>query len=150
VLELSRPAVRYVATIVVAVVCMSGSGSAVAGRATPIAARNVPVADRIAPVLRVHGRVIGLFPGARKRMRVTVRNTGRSTLVVTSITVRVDDASSACPGTNVRIRPFSGRVRVRASGSVMILLRARMPRSVPDACQGARFSLRFSARAIAP
>ena len=97
---------------------------------------------------RVSGRVKGLHPGARVRMRAKIQNTSRSAIIVTSIVVKVGNPSNRCRGTNVHIKPFRGGAHVGAGQMSSVRLRVRMRRSAPDACQDVRFPLTFSAKAV--
>jgi hypothetical protein len=96
---------------------------------------------------RVTGSVSGLYPGARRSMRVKIRNPFRGAIVVRSVTAQVRRARRACSGSNVEVRPFRGRVRVPARGARVVGLLVRMPATAADECRGARFPLVFRARA---
>jgi len=98
--------------------------------------------------IRVRGHVVGLYPGARKAMRVRIGNRSTRAVLVTGIKVRSGDASPACLGTNLRFRPLRAPIVVGAGASKTTQLRVRMRRSAPDACQGARFPLRFAVTAV--
>lgn len=102
-----------------------------------------------APVLRVSGHVRGLYPGARKRFRVRVRNLGGRDLVLGEVLTEVGDAGPECGGENVRISEPELERAVPARGSARVRLRAAMARDAPDACQRARFPLEFSVSARA-
>jgi len=93
------------------------------------------------------GHVKGLYPGARRRLVIVVRNRGRRPLRVRSVTTRVRDASAGCSGRNLRVSRFRGRVRVRARRSRRIAVSVRMLPESPAACQGAIFPLVFRGRA---
>ena len=93
----------------------------------------------------VHGRVRGLFPGARKQMRVVLRNTTPETVRLTGITAVVANASPTCRARNVSVRGFVGSRTIPALASIRVPLRSRMRPKAPNACQGARFPVRFTA-----
>jgi hypothetical protein len=107
-------------------------------------------ADRtLAHPLVVRGHVRGLYPGARKRIRVVVRNRANMVVLLDGLYVRVTDASASCAAANVRVRRFRGSKPIPAGGHRRFRLRVRMRASAPNACQGARFPLMFTTR-IAP
>ena len=99
---------------------------------------------------RVKGRVRKLYPGRRKSMTVHVRNPHGYAIVVRELGVRV--RKSDRPGCGRRwVRPkrvvrlsllVPPHSRARASFPV------RMRAAAPDACQGARWGLRFRGTAV--
>jgi hypothetical protein len=97
--------------------------------------------------MRLSGRVQGLFPGASKRMRVIVRNPTRVRIVLMRVRARAQDVVG-CPGSHVRIRPFRGKRPVPPRGRIVIRMRVRLSPTAPDACQGARWPVRFRARGM--
>ena len=119
-----------------------------AGRA-PAAAQP----DRVAPLsespsqLRVSGHISGLYPGARKSMRVTVRN--GLDYPVRLLWVRADAAHAGprCPGATVITGTARPRVRIRPHAARAVGLSIAMRGDAPNACQAATFPLRFSAQA---
>jgi hypothetical protein len=98
----------------------------------------------------VSGHVTRLYPGRRARMKVHVRNRKPFAIRVTRISVTVRSRTHGCSGRNVRVRPFRGRLRVKARGRRLLRMRVRMIRAAPNACQGVRFTLRFHGRAVKP
>jgi hypothetical protein len=93
------------------------------------------------------GHVSGLYPGARRRLTIVIRNHSRRPLRIRSVTARVRDAGPACRGRNLRISRFRGRLRLRARRARRIAVTVLMRPDAPDACQGARFPLVFRGRA---
>lgn len=98
----------------------------------------------------VTGRVRKLYPGARKTMTVRVRNPHGYAIVVRELGVRVRKSDHAGCGRRW-VRPkrvvrlsllVPARSRARAS------LPVRMRPAAPDACQGARWRLRFRGTAV--
>jgi hypothetical protein len=95
--------------------------------------------------LRVSGGVRGLYPGARLRLRLKVRNTRGFPIRVVSLKVRVGNASRGCRRRQLRIGRFHRALVVPAHRSRRAALPVTMLRSAPDACKGAVFPLRFRA-----
>jgi hypothetical protein len=91
--------------------------------------------------LRGHAR--GLYPGARKKLTIVVRNRTARTLRVRSIRTRVRDAGRNCRATNVRVSRYRGRLLLRPHQRRRVSVRIRMLRSAPSSCQKAVFRLEF-------
>jgi hypothetical protein len=96
-------------------------------------------------------RVVGLYPGARKRLILTLRN--RDTRHSVRIRrIRVDDVGTTRRGCapsqrNLRIRQYRGRMlTVPPRGRRRVVVRLTMPYTVANACQRATFKLRYSAQ----
>ena len=98
----------------------------------------------------VTGKAVGLFPGATRPLRVTVKNPHRFGIVVTDISVRVgaDRSRWTCwPRSYIRGPQKAPRVTVPARGSRRITLRIAMSHRAPDACQRATLPMHLSATA---
>jgi hypothetical protein len=95
-------------------------------------------------------RVTGLYPGATRKLVLTLHNRSHRRLVVGTVRVRI--VSTTKPGcaaspANLAVRqPARRKLRLRPGGSRRITLRMTMPNSVADACQGAVFKLRYTAK----
>jgi hypothetical protein len=121
-------------------------------RATGTGSGAGPVAWNVAqhshhPRLDLGGHVRHLFPGAHKRMRVTISSRFRRPLRVRSVWAVVRGGGSGCPASNVRVNRWRGRLRIGAHRTRHLQLPVAMSKKAPDACQGRRFNLRFHARA---
>ncbi len=103
--------------------------------------------SRVASTFTLHGRVVGLYPGARTRLVIAVHNRGRRRLRVHSITTRARDAKPGCSAKNVRVAAFHGRLPVGAGRWRNVTVSVRMLPTTAVACQGAVFPLVFSGRA---
>lgn len=105
------------------------------------------------PALRgftVTGSVDGLLPGGRAWLRATVRNPYRRPLRVTSVTAAVGRGGRACAGSNLHVRPFTGRLVVPPRRARVVRLRVEMPMTAAPECSGVRFPLRFRAKGFVP
>lgn len=98
--------------------------------------------------LALRGRAQGLYPGAVKPMRVTVRNRTDRDVRLVALARRVSEAPAGCPTSALRVRRPRTLPVVPARGRATIRLRARLLRSAPDACQGAVFRITFRARGV--
>lgn len=94
-------------------------------------------------------RVTGLYPGAIRKLVLTLHNRSHRRLLIRRIRVRV--VGTTKPGCkvsprNLAIRQPSLRIlRLRRGGTRRFTVRMTMPNSVADACQGAVFKLRYAA-----
>jgi len=113
------------------------AGSALAGSSGP---------DPAPRGFVVTGSVSGLSPGGRAWLRATVRNPYRRLLRVHSVTVAVRGARPGCSGSNVDVRPFTGRLLVPPRRARVVRLLVRMPLTAAPECRGASFPLAFRGR----
>ena len=125
------------------------AGALTGALAAPRAPLTVAADRPLTQPLVVRGHVRGLYPGASKRLRVVVRNRAEVVVRLERLDVRVADASPRCRAANVTVRGFEGSKPIPAGGRRRLRLRARMRAAAPNACQGARFPLTFTAR-VAP
>lgn len=93
--------------------------------------------------LRVTGHVRGLAPGVSRPLPVRIRNRYGDPVLIQRLRVLVEDASSDCPASNLRVSRFRGRKSVSVGGVRRIRLRVTMRTDAPDACQRERFPLLF-------
>jgi hypothetical protein len=101
------------------------------------------------PVRIKSNRVRGLYPGAKKTLTLTLRNSDRKHSVLVR-RVRVRNTATSTRGCaasrrnltirNPRFRPF----RLGPGRSRRVVARLTMPNTVANACQGAMFRLRYS------
>jgi hypothetical protein len=99
--------------------------------------------------LTLQGRIDHLYPGYVGTLRIRVRNTGSSAIILTRIRTTVGDAAPGCVSQNLHVRRFRGALRVPAHGMVRVQVRVRLSERAPDACQGVRFPLAYSGRGVA-
>jgi hypothetical protein len=100
-----------------------------------------------ARAFRISGSAAKLYPGLTVPLVLTVTNLRLFPLVVTSLTVSAGDASGACVAANLSVNSFSGHLLVPAGGTAKTTLQVAMNHAAPDACQGAKFPLRYSGTA---
>ena len=128
------------------------AGSASAQRAVAPA---VPGGQALAPTvlkpdaaLRISGHVRGLFPGAKVWMPVRVRSVTGVSIRLTGLRATVGAPSVDCPSSMLRVRPLREQPVVAARRTLHVRLRVRLRRIAPEACQGVRFPLTFSAQGV--
>lgn len=93
----------------------------------------------------------GLFPGAKKPLRVKITNHSRFAIKVTRIHVRVkrDRTHMSCPPREyVRKSGRARSIKVGRKKSRRVKLAVKLLYSAPDGCQGAAFPLRVRATAV--
>jgi hypothetical protein len=94
----------------------------------------------------IQGHVRGLYPGRMKRVQLRLRNRTGHPLVVTSIRAKATHANQSCSSDNLRTHTRGTHRRIPARSTEHIRYRVRMIPNASDACQGASFPLRYSAR----
>lgn len=99
--------------------------------------------------LTARGHVTGLYPGARAAIKVRIRNRSRRALTLTSLRTRPLDAGAGCLARNLRVATVRRKVVIRPRGRRSLRVPVAMSANAADACQGARFPLRFRLRARA-
>jgi hypothetical protein len=95
----------------------------------------------------IAGSAVGLYPGARGRLRLVLRNPYRFPIKVTMLSVRVGDAPR-CDGRWLRPHKLARPVIVPKRGTRKVTLSLAMALGAPAGCQGARFPLHFRGRAV--
>jgi hypothetical protein len=99
-------------------------------------------------LLKTSGRLAGLYPGAERNLPVRVHNLHRHAVRLRWVKARIGDASPSCSRQNLEVdtaRPTGIRMRPRSKR--VLRMKVRMLTSTPEACQGARWPLRFEAKA---
>jgi hypothetical protein len=96
--------------------------------------------------------VAGLYPGARRPLRVTITNTYAFPIKVAAPTAKVAATTNraGCTGTAANLGVTSAGLRslsLRAHKQKTVVLEVAMPSTVANACQGATFTISFRARA---
>jgi hypothetical protein len=97
---------------------------------------------------RVRGNVHGLYPGVNKKMKLHVRNRYDFPIRVLEVRVHVKRPFVGCPAKAVKVRPWHGKLKIPPHGGRVIHVHASMRRWAPNACQGARFPIRYRGRAV--
>jgi hypothetical protein len=97
---------------------------------------------------RLSGSVDGLYPGARRSLKVTVRNPFARTMRLVALRADVRRANGACSAANVEVQPFRGRLRIPGRRRRIVRLLVMMAPTAAEQCQRARFPIRFRGRAM--
>lgn len=137
---------RRTSTLLIGICVLALAATAYAGLSRSALGRGAALGGRDSRLL-LSGHVGGLYPGARMRLRVRLRSRLPFAVKVRSIRARIGDAGSGCSRGNLRVRSYRGHMRIPPHGSKRAALRIEMSSGAPVACQGARFPVRFKARA---
>jgi len=92
---------------------------------------------------RIAGSAAGLYPGHTVPLVLTVTNPESFAIVVTSLTVKVSNASTKCTAGNLSATAFDGKLTVPAHRSARATLHLSMHLSARNGCEGAKFPLTF-------
>ena len=141
------------------VLCIAAVLAAVAGVATAAARHGQPAPTGQLELLAKVGKktvtvtgaaVTGLYPGASKALVVTVKNLNAFTIKVPAVKASVVARTSAagCPGSALTVAPPKKALTIKRAKSAKATLTVTMQPSAPDGCQGAKFTLKLSARAV--
>jgi hypothetical protein len=94
----------------------------------------------------------GLYPGATKTLAVTVKNANqfRIKLATVKTTVAAKTSLAGCAGSamNLTVIPPKGALKIAPMKSATLTLTVKMPLSVVNACQGARFTIAIAVKAV--
>jgi hypothetical protein len=97
-------------------------------------------------------RIRDLYPGAKKKLVLTLHNRSRHIVVVRRVRVReIRTSRRGCAASrrNLRIRqPRAGAFRIPARSSRRVTALLAMPNTVANACERAVFSLRYTTETI--
>jgi hypothetical protein len=99
------------------------------------------------PRFTLSGNVDGLWPGAQRTLVVTAENPYPFDIVLTSLNVGVAAASASCPASVLHISSPAADVRIAARGRRAVELVASLDPDAPDGCQGAIWTLSYTASA---
>jgi hypothetical protein len=93
------------------------------------------------------GDIVGLYPGFRAPLVISITNPNPLPIVVDWISVKPRDASPGCIGRLVRAVGWSMPILVGAGSTQVVTTHIHMRPRAPDACQGATFPLIYKGRA---
>jgi hypothetical protein len=96
--------------------------------------------------------VSGLYPGAVKPLIVTVKNLNGFTIKVPTVKTKVAAVTTVrgCAGTtmNLVVTHVNKTLTIKKKKSAKLPLAVTMPRTVANVCQGARFSITVTVKAV--
>jgi hypothetical protein len=135
--------------LALAVVLASGASAhgALATTQSDRAAREAVAGGESSSSLRVSGHVTGLYPGASKLMRVSVRNGLGHPVELRWVRATVLDAGPDCSRENLVAQRNRNHLPIEPHRTRALRMRIGMRSGASNACQGATFPLRFRAQA---
>jgi hypothetical protein len=98
----------------------------------------------------VYAHVGGLYPGAKKPLRVEIVNPRHGRVTVTRLRIRAHRPNPGCPASVLKFTSPSRPVHIRPQTVRTVKVPVRMRPSAPDACQGGKFRLRVHSRLKRP
>ena len=144
---------RFLAPIL-ALVAASAAAAAVTHAHRPPRGGDLELVASVKKRVGISGvPVTGLYPGAGRPLTVKVANPYAFPIKVGPLTAKVKSSNRqgcTAAASNLKVSAPSGRLAIRAHKTKAVVLQVTMPRTVANACQGARFALSFSARATRP
>jgi hypothetical protein len=87
------------------------------------------------------GDVVGLYPGVRMPLTISVTNPNPFPIIVEWISVKPRKANAGCVAKVLRAIGWSTPILVTAGGNRQVTTYVHMRLRAPDACQGATFPL---------
>lgn len=99
------------------------------------------------PAFLVTGKATQLMPGVPGQLRLVLMNPHSVDVRVTSLRVRILDASRDCKMANLTISPFEGPVVLQTRSVERMSLQIELSPDAPDACQDVVFPLIFTGTA---
>jgi hypothetical protein len=100
------------------------------------------------PALNVSGTTAGLYPGGTVPLPLKVKNRTRFAVTLKKLTVKVGNASSACPGSLLHVVPFKPKTKLRKKKAGTVIVQVALSPAAPDACQNASFPITYKAKAV--
>jgi hypothetical protein len=142
---------RLVLSIALVLATVAGVAAAAARHQQP--ARTGPlelVAKAGKTVTATGAHITGLAPHASKRMVFTFRNTNPYTVKVTPVKVAVARKTSAagCPGSFVTATAPKKAIRIAKTKTASLPVTVTMSPRATDPCQGVRFTISVTYRAV--
>lgn len=98
--------------------------------------------------VKIRGYVEYLYPGAKVRLQLTLRNRSPQRVRVRWVKARVRDAGAGCTAANLKIPPRKKlRLKIGHHKRKGVAMWATLADSAPESCQGATFPLTYKAKA---
>jgi hypothetical protein len=95
----------------------------------------------------ITGNVESLNPGTPAILVVRAHNNTQRKLIMRGLSLRIADASAACPGTMIQTEVLRRRNSLPPRRTRTIPVTVTLSAETPDACQAETFPIRFRARA---
>jgi hypothetical protein len=144
---------RFLLTTAVVLATAAGVAAASAAHQPPAKTGPLELLAAAGKTVTVKGLpVTRLYPGASKSLTVTVKNLNAFTIKVPTVTTKVAAKTTiaGCTGTrlNLVVTHVRQTLKIAKKKSGKLTLKVSMPRTVANVCQGARFSISVTVRAV--
>jgi hypothetical protein len=142
---------RFV-TLIITLVATSAAAAAVTHARQPAPHGGPELVASVAKRFSITGvPVTGLYPGATRPLTVKVKNIYAFPIKIGTLKTTVKSSNRpGCTGAAANLQVVASGARtvpIRAHKTKTVVLHVTMPSTVSNACQGAKFSLSFSATA---
>ncbi len=139
-------------TLIITLVAASAAAAAVTHARQPAPHGGPELVASVAKRFGITGvPVTGLYPGATRPLTVKVKNIYAFPIKIGTLKATVKSSNrQGCTGAAANLQVVAAGARtvpIRAHKTKTVVLHVTMPSTVSNACQGARFSLSFSASA---
>ena len=144
---------RFLLTTAVLLATAAGVAAASAAHQPPARTGPLELLAAAGKTVTVKGLpVSGLYPGAVKPLTVTVKNLNGFTIKVPTVKTKVAAVTTVrgCAGTtmNLVVTHAKKTFTIAKKKSAKLPLTVTMPRTVANVCQGARFSITVTVKAV--
>ena len=144
---------RFLLTTAVLLATAAGVAAASAAHQPPARTGPLELLAAAGKTVTVKGLpVSGLYPGAAKPLTVTVKNLNGFTIKVPTVKTKVAAVTTVrgCAGTTMNLVVTHARktLTIAKKKSRKLTLTVTMPRTVANVCQGARFSITVTVKAV--
>jgi len=142
---------RLLLCIAVVLAAIGGVAAAAARHQPPAHTGPLELLAKTGKTVTMKGSVAGLYPGAAKPMVVTVKNANKFTIKVAAVKAKVAAKTTlaGCAGpANVKVKSSTKALKIAKGKSAKATLTVSMLPTAANACQGAKFTLTLSAKAV--
>lgn len=143
---------RLILCLTVLLATAAGAAAAVVRHHQAAPSARLELLARVGKTVTITGPALtGLYPGAANTLVVTVRNLNAFTIRVAPVkgTVAAKTTAAGCAGPpNLAVKASAKTLRIAKGKSAAAALTVTMAPDAADACQGARFMVQLSAKAV--
>ena len=144
---------RFFLSITLLLAVAAGLAVSAAARSGPSHPGRLELLASVKKTVTVKGvPITGLYPGASKTLTVTVKNGNHFKIKLATITTAVAAKTSlaGCTGStgNLTVAHPNGTLKMAPMKTGKLPFTVTMPRSVANACQGARFTISITVKAV--
>jgi hypothetical protein len=111
-----------------------------------ISTRSGPDPAGVSKRIHLRGQVKGLYPGESKTLRVRIKNESGIPLIARRMDTRVRAAGPGCNPSNLAVGKLRRHRLIPPHRQRRVAVQVAMLPKAPEACQAAKFPLRFNAR----